>query len=66
VPAREYIVTISTNAVIHANTGLSADDDADAIRQAKKWAAKQPHWADAWLIVKLDERGVATMKPGQF
>jgi hypothetical protein len=65
-PAREYIITISTDAVIYANTGVTADDDADALRQAKKWASSRQRWEDGWLIVKLDERGVATLKPGEF
>jgi hypothetical protein len=63
---REYSVVISAGGITYANTSVHAADDADALRQAKEWGAKQPHWEGALLTVNLDGRGIGTLKPGEF
>jgi hypothetical protein len=63
---REYSVAIADGGNTYANTGIHATDDADAFRQAKEWAGKQPHWEGAWLTLSIDGRGVRTLKPGEF
>ena len=63
---REYIVVISAGRETYGNTSVHAADDADALRESKQWAAKQPHSEGAWLTLTLNGRGVATLKPGEF
>jgi hypothetical protein len=63
---REYIALISKGDMNYANTGIRAIADADALRQARDWAAKQSHWEGASVTVSLDGRSVGTIKPGDF
>ena len=61
---REYIVVISAGTETYANTSVHAADEADALRERKQWAAKEPHWEGAWLTLTVNGRGIATLNPG--
>jgi hypothetical protein len=46
---------------------LFAETDDDAIEQAKAWANSfQDTPEDAWLLVAMSGKSIATLRPGEF
>jgi hypothetical protein len=51
----------------YASGSIFADTDDNAVLKAKQWASSfEGTPEDAWLLVVMSGKGIATLRPGEF
>jgi len=65
----EYQITLQKDgrSDTYESASVFAMSDDDAVEKAKGWAHSfGNHPEDAWLLVAMSGKGIATMRPGEF
>ena len=65
----EYQITLQKDGRFdtYESASVFAASDDEAVQKAKDWARSfDPVHEDAWLLVVMSGKGIATMRPGEF